>query len=82
MGANKRALLRQCFFVGPFYGPIYYPEVNSRAAVNCNGADRRRGRMQVGDVGAAVDKRKDQRQPAALVGHRKSRVVGSSPTAQ
>ena len=39
--------------------------------------ERRRGRIQRGEAGAAVEKREDGRQPEAFFGHRK-RSVGAA----
>ena len=62
--------------------------LKSLPCVKGGGAARRRkateptaagGGMKGGEVGAAVDKRKDQRQPAALVGHRKRNCLHRVP---
>ena len=45
------------------------------AAVNCNGADRRRWRIKGGEVGAAVESCEGVISPEADFGHRKRGVV-------
>ena len=61
-----------CFWLFMGFNPVTLCFGRRIAAVNCNACERRRRRIQRAGVGAAVEKRKEQREaPAAFFGHRK-----------